>query len=823
MSHLHASENLLLTHQEVARLDQFAQTEGIELSRQLLTGSPGLIINTGTEWLATVDNPVEGTIQLSAGQAIDNSGRLLRQGAQRGIVLPQPDTWYWLMASYATSSLEDGLLTIGENGQLTGDGAARFTQVLRGLPGAPTLLRLTKADGSACLNGGIDHEVQQVLDDQHAVLSTVGLVAETGLRYQVVGAFLSGWEPHVLDEMIYRYDSCQLELLAEVVAPYPPAYSAGHNGENTYLLARVRRTSAGVDIEDKRGRRWLTRAETELGSHRVAQTGNPLLGLERVYWPLAGTPRSHSIAVVGFGLRAQAWSFDAAQRQLTLTQGAGGRYRSLNDAQAGDFVGWYVTRDLKLDYNAGGAEPRWRITASSKPTGSSLRLQLEGADPFALTETWRNLLLVPDCEQVHFKVVPSQDWDAQYGPKFHAFPAHHGSAEIELPCGGQPVNYFVEACTAVGKERTTWRPLDLAPFYPENQHDGAGKLLPTAVLDTDTGDRGTIRVRPAPDGYRGLLDRVDLGDVPGVEHRQLSTAEQALPIRVGNHRQLQIINAGIGFTQHQYLDLRPDRAGITGEGAPLLEGNEFSLWINGDVQPGAYDFKIVVGYKNPADVGQVCHSFDERDFYAMRTGGIYVSCTYGDGGWQVLPHRRVELPIATVLQLNRLGNYNPLTRFGADGKGTREWADYVLMDGRNGTDNMGGMVALGYQADSPATPTDSLGERTELGVVSNYGALGNVGGNNDVQLSIDELPAHDHTMAEAGDHSHTQVPNADSTGAGNDNLRNATRGGQIGADNRLPNTSTAPAHVHEIDATGGGQYHENRQRYRVLAYVQRYR
>lgn len=152
-------------------------------------------------------------------------------------------------------------------------------------------------------------------------------------------------------------------------------------------------------------------------------------------------------------------------------------------------------------------------------------------------------------------------------------------------------------------------------------------------------------------------------------------------------------------------------------------------------------------------------------------------------------------------------------------------AGWRLCDGTNGTPNLSGRFIVGYNANAAATPADA----TNLEV--NYGNVGNTGGLNTVALTTDQLPAHNHTgqTNEDGNHWH-EIPI--DTGSGGSGTQGANGNSLYGAEtvvNAIPNkmastNSVTGHHRHNFatNNTGGGQVHENRPPYYVLAFIIRF-
>ncbi len=96
-----------------------------------------------------------------------------------------------------------------------------------------------------------------------------------------------------------------------------------------------------------------------------------------------------------------------------------------------------------------------------------------------------------------------------------------------------------------------------------------------------------------------------------------------------------------------------------------------------------------------------------------------------------------------------------------------------------------------------------------------YNKINGIGGKQIHQLTVNEMPSHDHTMNENGQHQHNYcLPRGDKNwdnGGGN-----ALWGGGCGLN---PLTSAAGNHVHTINKTGGIESHNNMPPYYVLAYI----
>ena len=124
-------------------------------------------------------------------------------------------------------------------------------------------------------------------------------------------------------------------------------------------------------------------------------------------------------------------------------------------------------------------------------------------------------------------------------------------------------------------------------------------------------------------------------------------------------------------------------------------------------------------------------------------------------------------------------------------------------------------IPVGWTLCDGTNGTPDLTDRFVTGAGGQY-EVGDTGGEDEHTLTEDELASHTHTGETTidGEHSHTY----DHPIIGNEN--DDTSGGTNGSPQQ---TSTDGAHNHdlEIDATGGGQPHENRPPFYALAYIQK--
>ena len=173
--------------------------------------------------------------------------------------------------------------------------------------------------------------------------------------------------------------------------------------------------------------------------------------------------------------------------------------------------------------------------------------------------------------------------------------------------------------------------------------------------------------------------------------------------------------------------------------------------------------------------------------------------------------------------------------FDSNGTGLGEYSGWYICDGRNGTPDLRGRFIVGRDN----TNSDSL----------DYAKVGNIGGLNQVKLSIEEMPSHNHTdighshsislnTSYSGSHSHfyKDIYYSEWTYMSNDYTDVYNQFGSHSTDNdnvghqMTRETEGNGTHFHSIignsysassilENTGGNGSHENRPPYYVVVFI----
>jgi hypothetical protein len=124
-------------------------------------------------------------------------------------------------------------------------------------------------------------------------------------------------------------------------------------------------------------------------------------------------------------------------------------------------------------------------------------------------------------------------------------------------------------------------------------------------------------------------------------------------------------------------------------------------------------------------------------------------------------------------------------------------------------------VPSGWQLCDGSNGTPDLRDRFVVGAGNTYSA-GDTGGVNEVSLTLNQLPSHDHggSTSSSGNHSHSVASKRSDDGGSGENVPSINTGVSIGT-----STSTNGAHTHTITAQGGNHAHENRPPYYGVAFI----
>jgi microcystin-dependent protein len=184
------------------------------------------------------------------------------------------------------------------------------------------------------------------------------------------------------------------------------------------------------------------------------------------------------------------------------------------------------------------------------------------------------------------------------------------------------------------------------------------------------------------------------------------------------------------------------------------------------------------------------------------TGSVSASRYFGEG---VVPTNGIVMYSGLIT-----GNFD------ANGLGQGSYTGWALCNGKNTTPDLRGRFIVGMSNTDVANHgyTNTEKNRTD------YNSIGDVGGEYEHTLTISEMPSHNHpgsTTSTDGAHSHT-IEEPDGC---DDFVGSGQSGCYFANPTHVVQTASAGAHNHTVNVAsqGGGDPHENRPPYYVLAFI----
>ena len=349
MSRLNISENLFLDVNELNHLVRFISEEGYKRLFKQIVRKYGVVRNTeNNNFLVTKIDDTH--VLVHSGIAFDENLNAILLNANQTIELVSGIEHY-ICIRYAESHIEEGVVSIAQNGNLVGIGT-KFTDVLRGQPNFPTKVKFES-------NSNVyEYEVVSVLSDTNAILAG-DFVAEKNLKYSVVGTFTPG--ALILEDkvQIYSYDSCEIFVVDGDTLTVPTL------DNNEYFIAKITYSSNELSVTDFRSRNIFKiignsaiESEPFLTTTPYVNIGvmNPM-AVEKVYMP-GGTNHILSIGfLIEFSYSIQ--SYSVSGNTFTINSGLSYKYKTITDVPSGTFNGSILynktngSKTLITDYNSG--------------------------------------------------------------------------------------------------------------------------------------------------------------------------------------------------------------------------------------------------------------------------------------------------------------------------------------------------------------------------------------------------------------------------------------------------------------------------------------
>lgn len=301
------------------------------------------------------------------------------------IIFPQDGKYYWVKIEPQVDTLEKGVCSIDVNGNLVGVGT-EFTRILRGQPNFPQVIRfyrLDKTDNYTKIQSALnplEYTVAQVIDDQNVILQG-SFNNENSLYYEVVGTFTPGYIVPNTDKGIYRKNGCKISLVQET-SPTSAPNKPNHIVDKEFFIYRIKYENGQMKIEDFRNE--IFKLDSEFDIEYISNLPIPNIGLTKVEFS-QGSVKEVNNATVEWGFFSDSYDIFPGNGKITLLNGSGGKFKTSNDFQNGNFDGFrlyvldYIKNDLNDDYYS-SFEKIYKIRSSQK-NGTAIDLILDNFSP----------------------------------------------------------------------------------------------------------------------------------------------------------------------------------------------------------------------------------------------------------------------------------------------------------------------------------------------------------------------------------------------------------------------------------------------------------
>lgn len=360
----------------------------------------------------------------------------------------QSETKTWVILSRAVTNYEAGTVSVTTDGTLTGAGT-EFTKVLRGGDNFPNAVKFIDSTKNI-----LNYEVINVVSDTSAVIAAPA-VAESNMRYGVVGAFTPGFVPTSANELIYEYDSFQIRMVQSETAP---ELQEGYE----FIIAQLNWESGEMSIVDMRNSCTF---DAEPADEITAASSNivSVLNVER-YGNMLRIAVENGYTITGFEIRATALQFrilDGHNNVLGPVTGGVGNIPS------SAFAGWMLFN------RATGKGVRIIDNASTTLTLASWSgdLALGEGDDF---------VIVPAVADIEYQMVATGATTWQGVRTTARFPVTDVQANIFVPLNSGQTSLALRYRDIDGRSATAFKTFPQSGY--KDLIDGMSKFLLNSVL-----------------------------------------------------------------------------------------------------------------------------------------------------------------------------------------------------------------------------------------------------------------------------------------------------------------------------------------------------
>ena len=167
---------------------------------------------------------------------------------------------------------------------------------------------------------------------------------------------------------------------------------------------------------------------------------------------------------------------------------------------------------------------------------------------------------------------------------------------------------------------------DTQGYYNESQFDNFGDLItsPTRTTYVADNNKGFIKITMSPTSYYKIISRIDIGDIPGVEYKSLTTLKPLINITVGVDKQYQNFNGSDTLDADWFINLSKTNA---------TEGNRFIFHFKNVLDLATFDLRIVENYVSTVSY-TLLRQFTKLDYSLINSeNGLFLQFIYDGTNW----------------------------------------------------------------------------------------------------------------------------------------------------------------------------------------------
>jgi microcystin-dependent protein len=727
MSQVKISSNLFLGSPEIKRLQKSLDEDGFRKNIIQNSVKYGLIKSDqeltflNAKVSQDTDVILSGnsfkTIQIQPIEGIDKDGLYFSKDLTKNIPIPTIDQWYWIRVSHQYKHEEKGTWNLSADGILTGVNG-ELTKILRGSPNFPSKIVFT----NALLNTS-EYDILNVIDNNNLVLSGLSFQTETNLTFAIVGTFTYGASIDSANKLIFNYDDCLIELIAEDPTTNNSRPTLGYQEGKTFYLSRLKISNDQIILQDKRTKFWETKGSFE--SKDIEILGNPLIGIENIKFGHPFSSGDKNIVEVAWSLRSQNWDINSSLNTVTISSGLGGIFKSVGDFTDGDFNGWRL-------YAPNGTYSK---IISSIKQGNAINCKLDqlDVDNFSTNggETFVSTLgqyinITPNADDIEIIFKPDVDDLIQTQIQTFEFPINSLIGKCNTLVYKDPfcffqVKYRYKHNSTYSSER--FFDSDSVGYFNESSFDDSGNLkssgLTQRVPYTLDLVHGYIKMVLSPNAYKRFVFKVDKGDLIGINKITDVTGITQIPLTVG-----QSLNY-ILFQGNLTLD---DNLLIQINNLNQVNGNEFRIHFNA-TSLNLNSFNIIISAASNGGGSIPLKTITQGDVYEMLNteNGIVIDLICDGNIWYANQDYNLGRPNEVIDIYNTVPNsiFDATTKKGK----VRGLFGYRISDGQEGSPDLRGQFIVGLNEND-----------------IDYSIPGKTGGSKNHVLTLDEMPSHNHSL-----------------------------------------------------------------------------